>query len=316
MPHNKTLRNDTADSFSVIDPTESLTLLPDGTGWGTVGLLVVAAFAAGWIDAVVGGGGLLQLPALLLVPGITPVQALATNKLASVFGTTSSSVVYVRRVRPRLHVTIPMALVAAGGSVGGAAVAVYVPGHLFRPFIVVALIVVALVTIFKPRLGVTPRAHSASITRTLALALPLGFAIGIYDGILGPGTGTFLIFGLVGLLGLDFLRASAKAKVVNVATNIGALAFFIPAGAVLWPLGLVMAFANTCGSIVGSRMAIGRGVRFIRGVFLVVVVALIVKLGFDVLADLFPELRDRTVGDNSVLVTPDGVSGDEGRPAE
>ncbi len=258
-------------------------LLLDGIDWGVLVLLIAAAFAAGWIDAVVGGGGLLQLPALLLVPGITPVQALATNKLASVFGTATSSVSYYRRVRPSLRTVLPMAGVALVGAFAGASVASLLPAQLFKPIIVVALIVVALITLFKPALGtVTRLKHRGS--RHIFLGLAIGASIGFYDGVLGPGTGTFLVFAIVGLLGYDFLRASAKAKIVNFATNLGALLFFIPLGAVLWPLGLLMGVANVAGSLLGSRMAIARGTRFIRVLFLVVVAVLIVKLCFDIWA--------------------------------
>ena len=264
-------------------PASVFALLPESVDWGTLALLIAAAFAAGWIDAVVGGGGLLQLPALLLVPGITPLQALATNKLASIFGTATSSVAFYRKVRPSLGDTLPMAAVALLGSLGGASVAALLPAELFKPIIVGALIVVALITLFRPQLGVaaTERFRGA---KHIVLAGVIGAVIGFYDGVLGPGTGTFLVFALVGLLGFDFLQASAKAKIVNFATNLGALLFFIPLGAVLWPLGLLMAAANIAGSLLGARMAVTRGVKFIRVVFLVVVGALIIKLGIDVLS--------------------------------
>ncbi|SEC13034.1 hypothetical protein SAMN04489807_2958 [Microbacterium hydrocarbonoxydans] len=249
--------------------------------WGTLILVIVAAFAAGWIDAVVGGGGLLQLPALLLIPGISPLQALATNKLASVFGTATSSVTYYRRARPDIRTALPMAAIALAGSFGGAAVATVLPAAAFKPIIVVALLAVALFTAFRPQMGAATRlrftGHKHHITAGLA-----GLVIGFYDGLIGPGTGTFLVISLVALLGYDFLQASAKAKIVNLATNTGALLLFIPHGAVLWLLGGILAVANVAGSYLGSRMAISRGTTFIRVVFLVVVVALIAKLGVDV----------------------------------
>ncbi|WP_255572617.1 sulfite exporter TauE/SafE family protein [Leucobacter tenebrionis] len=256
-------------------------LLPQDADWTVLVLLLAAAFAAGWIDAVVGGGGLLQLPALLLVPGITPVQALATNKLASVFGTATSSATYYRKVRPSLRTALPMAGIALLGAFGGASVAAFLPATLFKPIIVIALVAVALITLFKPALGAVTRLKYSG-RRHVVIAGATGAAIGFYDGVLGPGTGTFLVIALVGLLGYDFLQASAKAKIVNFATNAGALLFFIPLGAVLWPLGLLMGAANIAGSFLGSRMAIAGGARFVRVLFLVVVGVLIVKLGFDV----------------------------------
>lgn len=265
---------------------DALAFLPEGIGWGTLALLILAAFAAGWVDAVVGGGGLLQLPALLLVPGITPVQALATNKLASIFGTATSSIAYYRRVRPSLKTALPMAGVALAGSFGGASVAAFLPSELFKPIIVLALVAVALITLLKPQLGVGSGARHEG-ARQVAIAAGIGVVIGFYDGVLGPGTGTFLVFALVGMLGYNFLQASAQAKIVNFATNFGALLFFIPLGAVLWPLGLVMGAANIAGSLLGARMAISRGVKFIRAFFLIIVGVLIVKLGFDVWTENF-----------------------------
>ncbi|MGN7948608.1 sulfite exporter TauE/SafE family protein [Microbacterium sp. 22215] len=249
--------------------------------WGTLILVVVAAFAAGWIDAVVGGGGLLQLPALLLIPGISPIQALATNKLASVFGTATSSVTYYRRAKPDIRTALPMAAIALVGSFGGAAVATVLPAAAFKPIIVVALLAVALFTAFRPQMGAATRLRFSGHKHHVMAGLS-GLVIGFYDGLIGPGTGTFLVISLVALLGYDFLQASAKAKIVNLATNTGALLLFIPHGAVLWLLGGILAVANVAGSYLGSRMAISRGTTFIRVVFLIVVVALIAKLGVDV----------------------------------
>jgi uncharacterized membrane protein YfcA len=249
--------------------------------WGMLVLIVVAAFGAGWIDAVVGGGGLLQLPALLLIPGILPVQALATNKLAGVFGTTTSAVTYYRRARPDLRTAIPMALIALAGSFGGAAVAIVLPASAFKPIIVVALLAVAVFTFFRPELGVAKKLRYQG-RRHHITAGAIGLVIGFYDGLIGPGTGTFLVITLVALLGYDFLQSSAKAKIVNLATNLGALLLFIPHGAVLWLFGAILAVANVAGSYLGSRMAIARGSTFIRVVFLIVVVGLIGKLGVDV----------------------------------
>lgn len=249
--------------------------------WGMLIFVVLAAFGAGWMDAVVGGGGLLQLPALLLIPGIAPVQALATNKLGSVFGTATSSVTYYRRVKPDIRTALPMAGIALIGSFGGAAVATVLPPAAFKPIIIVALLAVALFTAFRPQMGVATRLRFSG-HRHHVMAGAAGLVIGFYDGMIGPGTGTFLVISLVALMGYDFLQASAKAKIVNLATNAGALLLFIPHGSVLWLLGGILAVANIAGSYLGSRMAISRGTTFIRMVFLVVVVALIAKLGVDV----------------------------------
>lgn len=249
---------------------------------GTVLLLVLAGFAAGWVDAVVGGGGLVQLPALLLVPGISPVQALATNKLAGILGTSVSAATYYRRVQPDLRTAGPMAVAALLGAGGGATLASLLPEDVFVPIILVALVAVAVYTVARPQVGRATelrwqgRAH-------LVVALGLGLAIGFYDGLLGPGTGSFLVIALVGVLGYAFLQASAQSKIVNTATNLGALVVFAAQGAPLWRLGLLVGAANVVGAYLGARTAIARGSGFVRVVFLVVVAVLIVRLGAELL---------------------------------
>jgi len=245
-------------------------------------LLVLAAALAGWVDAVVGGGGLIQLPALLvLLPGALPAQVLATNKLASICGTSTSALTYYRRVRPDLRTALPMAAVALAGASAGAACASLLPVTVFRPLVLVLLVAVAVRTLLRPALGeATVLRHTGAAHYGRALAV--GGGIGFYDGIFGPGTGSFLVIALVSLLGYSFLEASAKAKITNLATNFGALLVFVPQGAPLWRLGLVMGGANVVGGYVGARTAVARGNRFVRLVFLVVVTALIVRVGVDV----------------------------------
>ncbi|GAA2860494.1 TSUP family transporter [Paenarthrobacter ilicis] len=252
----------------------------------TLILIVVAGFAAGWVDAVVGGGGLIQLPALLLVPGITPVQALATNKMGSIFGTTTSTVTYYRRVGPDLKTAVPMAVIALAGSFGGAILAASLPASVFKPIIVLALIAVAIFTALRPSAGeLTALRHSGH--KHYVVACAIGAVIGFYDGLIGPGTGSFLVIALVSAMGYAFLEASAKAKIVNMATNAGALMFFLPHGSLLWGVGLVLGIANMAGGYLGARTAVSKGSRFVRIVFLIVVAALIVKLGIDVWNDNF-----------------------------
>ncbi len=252
----------------------------------TLLLVVIAGFVAGWVDAVVGGGGLIQLPALLMVPGISPVQALATNKLGSIFGTTTSAVTYFRRARPDLRTALPMAGIALVGSLGGAFLALSLPQSVFKPIIVVALILVALFTAFRPTVGaLTQLRHKGK--RHYGTAALIGGVIGFYDGLIGPGTGSFLVIAMVTLLGYNFLASSAKAKIVNMFTNAGALMLFIPSGTVLWSLGLILGAANMLGGYLGARMAITRGSRFIRIIFLLVVTVLIISLGHDVWTENF-----------------------------
>jgi uncharacterized membrane protein YfcA len=216
----------------------------EGIGPGTLALLVLAALVAGWVDAVVGGGGLVLIPALLLLlPGATPVQVLATNKIAAVCGTVTSSVTYYRRVRPSLRTALPMAGLALLGSAAGALCAGLLPASVFRPLVLVGVIGVAVYVLRRPDLGqvtalkLAPRAH-------LVAAGAIGVGLGFYDGIFGPGTGSFLVFALVGVLGYAFLEASAKARIVNVATNLGAILVFVPQGAPLWGPGVCMGAAS------------------------------------------------------------------------
>ena len=246
-------------------------------------LLGLAALAAGFVDAVVGGGGLIQLPALLLgLPSAQPVEILATNKLASICGTSVSSATYYRRVRPDPRTFLPLMALAFTGAFLGALVASNLPREAFEPIVLVALILVGAYVVLKPGMGeVTTLRYAAG--RHLWTAMVVGFVIGFYDGALGPGTGSFFVFALVGLLGYSFLEGSAKARMANWATNLGALCLFVPQGAVLWKVGLLMGVCNLVGGYVGARVAVSRGAGFVRVFFIVVVSAFIVRIGGGVL---------------------------------
>ena len=249
-------------------------------------LLALAGLFAGFVDAVVGGGGLVQLPALVIAfPGAAPVQILATNKLAGTCGTTVSSLTYYRRVKPDPATFIPLMILAFLGSAAGAVVASHIPKAAFNPIILVALIVVGAYVLLKPDIGEVTELRFAGHRHT-AVAMVTGFVIGFYDGALGPGTGSFFVFTLVGLLGYNFLEASAKARIANWATNIAALLVFAAQGAVMWRIGLVVGLCNLVGSYVGARTAVSKGNRFVRMFFVVVLSAFIVKIGSDVVRDL------------------------------
>ena len=257
--------------------------LPAGAGPGTLGLLLLAGLTAGWVDAVVGGGGLIQLPALLLGlgTGSPAVLALGTNKLASICGTLTSAVTYYGRVRPDLRTALPMAAFALTGALAGAALATALPSSAIVPIVLVALVCVLVYTLRRPALGqMTTLRHNGS--RHHVTACGLGLVIGVYDGAVGPGTGSFLVFGLVSLLGYGFVQASAKAKIANVATNLGALIIFVPQGVVLGRLGLAMGAANMLGGYVGARTAVARGAGFVRIVVVAVSSVLVLRLGYQV----------------------------------
>jgi len=249
-------------------------------------LLALAALAAGYVDAVVGGGGLVQLPALVLgLPASSPVQILATNKLASFCGTTVASTTYYRRVKPDPKTFLPLMALALTGSMLGALVASYLPKSAFNPIVLAVLVIVGAYVLFKPELGERTRLRFAGHRHTAA-AMATGLAGGFYDGALGPGTGSFFVFTLVGLLGYNFLEASAKARLANWATNLGALVIFVPQGAVMWRVGLVMGVANLLGGYLGARTAVARGAKFVRIFFVVVVSAFIIRIGAEVLGPL------------------------------
>lgn len=246
-------------------------------------LLALAALTAGFVDAVVGGGGLIQLPALVLgLPGAAPVQVLATNKLASICGTTVSSATYYRRVRPHAGTFVPLMLLAFAGSLLGALAASRIPGELFDPLVLVVLVAVGAFVLLRPSLGERTELRFSGHRHT-GVAMAAGFVIGVYDGALGPGTGSFLVLSLVGLLGYSFLEASAKARMANWATNLAALCVFIPQDAVLWRTGLVMGVANLVGGYLGARTAVARGARFIRVFFVLVVAGFVLRLGGELL---------------------------------
>lgn len=245
--------------------------------------LCAFAFLAGFIDSVVGGGGLIQIPALMLVMPGTPVATLlGTNKFASVWGTLAATIQYLRRGAMPQGVALPACLTAFLFGLLGARAAAGLPGELLRPLVLVLLVLVLAYTFRKKDFG---RLHAprlgASAQRWAALAV--GAMIGFYDGLFGPGTGSFLIFAFVGLFGFDFLAASASAKLVNLVTNLAALAYFVPAGHVLYMTAIPMALFNVAGAVLGARLAIRRGSGFVRGLFLLVAGALVLRLGLDLL---------------------------------
>jgi uncharacterized membrane protein YfcA len=244
-------------------------------------LLALAGLAAGFVDAVVGGGGLIQLPALLLgLPNAAPVSILGTNKLAGICGTSVSSATYYRRIRPDPRTFLPLMAFAFAGSVVGAVAASHISKSAFDPIVLVVLVVVGAYVVLRPKLGETTLLRFAGCRHTLA-AMGTGLVIGAYDGALGPGTGSFFVFTLVGLLGYGFLEASAKARLANWATNLAALCVFVPQGAVLWKVGLVMGVCNLAGGYLGARTAVARGGGFVRMFFIVVVTGFVIRIGGD-----------------------------------
>lgn len=243
-----------------------------------------AAFVAGFFDSIVGGGGLIQLPAVLIcLPGLPIPTAFGTNKTAAIFGNTVAMWQYSRNVQLRWDSLLPATLVAFGAAYLGAW-AVRVFAHLrpdlLRGLVLFLLVAVALHTFFKRELGELHHPRWARHHERLAGIL-VGLGLGFYDGFFGPGTGTFLLFAFVGLFRFDFLHASAHAKFVNFATNLSPVLFFAWHGNVLWKYSVPMGICNLTGAYVGSHLAIRKGNQFIRGLFLAVLVLLIGRLAWE-----------------------------------
>jgi hypothetical protein len=245
--------------------------------------LLAAAFGAGVIDAMAGGGGLIQLPALFAAYPTTPHPTLlGTGKLAGLAGTTSAIFRYLRHVRLDWRLVLPAAVASFLAALMGAWIATSIPPDRFRALVPVLLTLVLAYTLLHRDFGLEHRPRGLGRRGRLLGAAGAG-VIGLYDGFFGPGTGSFLMFLFVRGFGLDFLHASASAKVVNAAANAAAILLFGLTGELMWLLGLAMAVSNVTGAQVGSHLAIKRGSGFVRGVFLLVVGSLIAKTAWDAL---------------------------------
>ena len=244
-------------------------------------LLCAFAFCAGMIDAVVGGGGLIQIPALINVfPAAQDATLFGTNKFASVWGTSVAARTYVGKVTIPWKLVLPAAISAFAMAFLGAATVSSIPQGVLRPFVLWLVVVMAIYIFRKKDFGAIQRPLAIG-TRERVLSVLIGGGIGFYDGLFGPGTGSFLIFLFIHYLALDFLQASASAKFVNLATNIAALMYFVPSGRVLYEIAIPMAIFNMLGAYTGTRVAMKRGTGFIRGLFLCLLIILILKLAYD-----------------------------------
>jgi uncharacterized membrane protein YfcA len=244
-------------------------------------LVSLASLLAGFVDAIVGGGGLILVPALFATfPSTHPATLFGTNKSASIWGTGFATWQYSRRVQLRWGALWPAALAGFAGSFGGAWLVTVISPDFLRKVLPLVLLAVLAYTLARKELG---RAHAPRFSgrEEAAAASVVGLLLGFYDGFFGPGTGSFLVFLLVRWLGYDFLHASASAKLINTATNFAAIILFTLKGHVWWHFALAMGAANVLGSVLGTRLALKHGTGFVRGVFIVVVTALILKTGYD-----------------------------------
>lgn len=254
----------------------------------TILALVGASFLAGWVDSIVGGGGLIQLPALLIgLPADTPVPTIAgTNKVPSAMGTSVAALTYLRRIRIPWAALIPLVAFSALGSSLGAQLTHFLDRSAFTPLVLGAIVGVGWYTWRRPHLGLH---HEVRHTgwRAMAWLSAIGLAVGVWDGFVGPGTGSFFLILIVAVMGFEFLTATALAKLANLTTNLAAIAVFGLSGNIWWGLGLVMGLANLTGGLLGATMALKHGNGFVRKVFLVVIVALGLRLSWDMIAPLF-----------------------------
>ena len=246
--------------------------------------LLCIGFAAGLMDAAVGGGGLLQIPALFnALPASTSVPSImGINKFASANGTLMATIQFVRRLPVPWKMLLPAALLAFVFSYLGAKLVAYIPTEWMKPAILVILVVMMLYTFCKKGLGQVARTTQLSRKET-ALGLLFGALIGFYDGIFGPGTGSLLAFIYVRFYAFDFLTAIASSKIINLTTNFAALSFFVPHGYLLWGVGLMMGASNIGGALVGTHVVTKHGAPLIRKILMVVLTLTIGKFGFDTL---------------------------------
>ena len=248
-----------------------------------ISILCFFAYCAGMVDAVVGGGGLIQIPALVNAFPNSPAATLfGTNKLSSICGTAVAARSYLGRVTVPWHLVLPAAASAFVMSFFGAAAVSLVPQHWLRPIVLVLVVAMAFYIFHKKDFGTIRHVKHFGL-RERVLSVLIGGCIGFYDGLFGPGTGSFLIFLFVRYFSFDFLQASASAKFVNIATNLAALLFFLPTGNVLYKIAIPMIVFNMLGAYTGTWLAMKRGAGFVRILFLCLLAVLILKLARDMI---------------------------------
>lgn len=244
------------------------------------------AFLAGCLDAIVGGGGLLQFPALLINLPHTPIATiLGTNKISGFSGTLTAAIGYAKKVTFNYKLIVVISFFTLIGAFVGAKLVNHISPLVFKPIILVVLIAIAFYTFLKKDFG-TLKTKTVTLKNQYIFGSVMGLTVGFYDGLIGPGTGSFLVLGCITLLGFQFLEASAYAKIINCFSNISSLFVFVSAGNFILPIALLMAVFNIAGSILGTKLALKKGNVFIKKVFLVVVCLMIIRFGYDVLKNL------------------------------
>ncbi len=245
-------------------------------------LLCIAAFFAGFVDAIVGGGGLIQTPvALILLPNLAVSSIIGSLKIPAFSGTSFAANQYLKKVDMNWKLLSIMAIVAFASAFLGSHLLTKVHNDFMKPLLLVVLTLIAIYTFTKKDFGIH-QAKEYTVKRQLLLAFSMSICIGFYDGFIGPGTGSFLVLGFVSVLGFDFLHASANAKMVNLATNFGSICLFVLKGKIIWAIALPMAICNAVGGWTGAKLAIKKGNGFIRVFFLIIVIGTLLRFGYDV----------------------------------
>lgn len=245
-------------------------------------VLCVVAFAAGFVDAIVGGGGLLQTPAgLILLPQHPVATVIGTLKIPAFIGTSFAAMQYAKKVQLKYSLLIAMAAMAFCAAFAGSSLLASMSNSFMKPFLLFVLIVVAIYTYSNKKFG-TRRNKAHSLKQERLYSIVISLVIGFYDGFIGPGAGSFLVLSFIGIMGFNFLEASAHAKFVNMATNLGSIIFFMISGKIIYTVALPMAVCNGLGGIMGARLAILKGNGFIRTFFLLIIFATILRFAYDI----------------------------------
>lgn len=244
--------------------------------------LCLAAFAAGFIDAIVGGGGLIQTPmGLILLPNLPVSTVIGTLKIPAFSGTSFAAFQYLKKVIIQWKLLLIMMFLAVPSAFLGSTILTYVSNDFMKPLLLVVLSLLAIYTYAKKNFG-QQVAKSHSHTTQILYAVLISIIVGFYDGFIGPGTGSFFVVAFIALMGFDFLHASANAKMVNLATNFGSICLFISKGKIIWAIALPMAASNALGGWLGAKLAINKGNGFIRIFFLIVVIGTLIRFAYDV----------------------------------
>lgn len=245
-------------------------------------LLCLAAFAAGFIDAIVGGGGLIQTPmGLILLPNLPVSTVIGTLKIPAFSGTSFAAFQYLKKVVIQWKLLLIMMFLAVPSAFLGSTILTYVSNDFMKPLLLVVLSLLAIYTYARKNFGQQVAKDYSNTTQVLYAVL-ISIIVGFYDGFIGPGTGSFFVVAFIALMGFDFLHASANAKMVNLATNFGSICLFISKGKIIWAIALPMAASNALGGWLGAKLAINKGNGFIRIFFLIVVIGTLLRFAYDV----------------------------------